>query len=124
MSIEGLVVQEASRHITEYGCVANMEPMALHILKTSQKPLVRKMRGWMRRTALRQALEAEKEQKRMNDELRQDPYRKGASLRRAAVLHPYYATKAVKQGHAWGDRDFVGYVRRENPKVFPERDHI
>jgi hypothetical protein len=124
MSIEGLVVEEAYRHIDQFHHVKNMEPMALHILKTSQKPLVVAFRGWMRRAALRQALRVEREQKRMDEELAADPYARRSSWRRRAVVHPYYVEKATQQGHRFNDQDFVGFVQRENPKVFPKRDCI
>lgn len=122
MNIESLVVQEAARHIRDYGFVKNMEPMALHILKTSEKPLVSRFRDWMRRTAIAQALEAEREQKRMNDEFAHTEYSRKSALRRQAVIHPYYAAKATHQGDSWNDRKFIGKVRRENPKCFPQRE--
>ena len=124
MSIEGLVVTEAMAHIEQFGFVKGMDPMALHILKTSSNPTVRAMRRWMRETALKQALEAEREQKKMNGELRDERYSKKSSLRRSAVIHPYYVGKASKQGHYFADKDFKGYVRRENPKVFPQREAL
>lgn len=122
MNIETLVVQEAARHIQQFGFVKNMEPLALHILKTSEKPLVARFRSWMRRTALAQAREAEREQKRMNDEFSHTEYARRGSLRRAAVIHPYYAAKAVNNGDSWNDKKFVGEIRRENPKCFPQRE--
>jgi hypothetical protein len=121
MSIEKLVVAEAMRHIRDFGFVKNMEPMALHILKTSEKPLVANFRDWMRRTALKQAREAERTQKRMNDEFSHTSYRPG-NMRRAAVIHPYYAAKAVQNGDSWNDGKFVGRVRRDNPRCFPRRE--
>lgn len=121
MSIEKLVVAEALRHIRDFGFVKNMEPMALHILKTSEKPLVASFRDWMRRTALKQAREAESEQKRMNDEFSHTSYKSG-NIRRTAVIHPYYASKAVQNGDSWNDGKFVGRVRRDNPRCFPRRE--
>lgn len=121
MTIEALVVNEAARHIRDFGFVKHMEPLALHILKTSENPLVANFRTWMRRTAVKQALEAEREQKRMNDEFAHTDYRRG-NIRRAAVIHPYYASKAVQQGDSWNDKKFVGRVKRDNPKCFPQRD--
>ena len=123
MSIDVLVVNEAMRHLRNFGFVKNMEPMALHILKTSEKPIVAQFRNWMRRTALEQARQAEIEQKRMNDEFAHTSFKSGGTLRRAAVIHPYYATKAVQQGDSWNDKKFVGRVRRDNPKCFPQRDN-
>lgn len=123
MNIETLLVNEAMRHIRDYGFVKNMDPMALHLLKTSEKPLVANFRNWMRRTAVAQAREAEREQKRMNDEFAHTDYRRG-NIRRAAVIHPYYASKAVQQGESWNDKKFVSKVRRENPKCFPQREAV
>ena len=122
MTIEGLVVNEAMRHIEAFGCVKNMDSLALHILKTSERPSVVAMRGWMRRAAVETALAAEREQKVMNDESAQEWYSRKSSIRTRGVVHPYYATKAVKQGHAWSDKDFVNHIERENPKVFPKRE--
>lgn len=123
LAIDALVVNEAMRHIQDFGCVKNMEPFALHILKTSEKPLVSQFRHWMRRTAIEQAQIAEREQKKMNDEFAHTSYKSGNELRRTAVIHPYFATKAVKNGDSWNDKKFVGRVRRDNPRCFPQRDN-
>jgi hypothetical protein len=124
MTIEALVVNEAMRHLQDFGFIKNMEPMALHILKTSQKPIVAGFRDWMRRTAIAQAQQAEREQKRMNDEFAHTEYKSRNNFRRSAVIHPYYATKAVKQGASWNDPKFVGRIKRDNPRVFPKRDAV
>jgi hypothetical protein len=123
MSIERLVVDEAMRHIRDFGFVRNMEPFALHILKTSEKPLVARFRTWMRRTALKQAVEAEREQKRMTDEFAHTEYNRKSPIRRRAVIHPYYVAKAAHQGDSWNDKKFIGRLQRDNPKVFPQRDY-
>ena len=122
MNVETLVVSEAVRHIRDYGFVKNMDPMALHILKTSERPIVSAFRDWMRRTAIAQALQAEREQKKMNDEFAHTDYARKSPIRRKAVIHPYYASKAVQQGDSWNDPKFVGRVQRENPRCFPQRD--
>ena len=122
MNLDTLVVQEAIRHIKDYGFVRNMDPMALHILKTSEKPLVSGFRDWMRRTAVKQATEAEREQKRMNDEFAHTEYARRSPIRRRAVIHPYYAAKAAQQGDSWNDKKFVGRIQRDNPRCFPQRD--
>jgi len=122
MTIEALVVEEAVRHIADFGCVKNLDPMTLHILKTSEKPLVVEMRKWMRREAVKQALEAEREQKKINDQFANEPVRKGAPMRRCAVIHPWYATQMMKQHNTtWQDKDFVQSVKEANPKLFPSR---
>ena len=122
MTIETLVVQEALKHIKQYGFVKNMDEMALHVLKTSDKPLVSHFRDWMRREALRTQQSAQNAQKRMSDEFAHTDYWRKGSLRRAAVIHPYYASKAVQNGDSWNDKRFVGRVRRDNPKIFPQRE--
>lgn len=120
--IDVLVVNEAMRHIHDFGFVKNLDPMALHILKTSESRLVSGFRNWMRGTALKQAREAERAQKRMNDEFSQTSYKSGNNLRRTAVIHPYYASKAVQNGDSWNDRKFVGRIKRDNPNCFPKRE--
>ena len=122
MTLEALVVNEAARHIAEYGFVKNMDSMALHILKTSQRPIVASFRDWMRRTALQQAQQAEREQKKMNDEFAHTEYARKSQIRRSAVIHPYYASKAVQQGESWNDGKFVQKLKRDNPRCFPVRD--
>lgn len=122
MSIEGLVVNEALAHIEQFGFVKNMDPFALHILETSQNPSVVAMRHWMRREALKTFYRAQARQLKMNQEIADEPYNKRAGLRRSAVIDPYFTDKAVQQGHAWGDKDFVGRVKRDNPRCFPKRE--
>ena len=77
----------------------------------------------MRREAIRQCLEAEREQKEMNKVLAGSPASRGASGRRAALLHPYYVAKEA-QTHktTWNDRDFVASTKRDNPALFPKRE--
>ncbi len=77
----------------------------------------------MRREAIRQCLEAEREQKEMNKVLAGSPVRRGASVRRAALLHPYYAAQMRdKHKTTWNDRDFVASVKRDSPALFPKRE--
>jgi acylphosphatase len=125
MSIEGLVVEEAARHIALYGCVRNMDPMSLHILKTSENPTTRAMRAWMRSKALQQVRRAEQEQIVLNKSLADAPVAKGASVRRRASIAPYYAEQMrITHNASWSDPDFVGSVREAQPKMFPRRDVI
>lgn len=115
---------EVMQRLSLQGTVKGMDSYALHMLKTSQHPLLRFRRSWMRSEALRQCLEAEKEQKVMNNQLAKEPVRRGA-IRRAAVLHPYFADKMRKTHNAsWSDKDFVGSVRRDSPALFPKRETI
>lgn len=64
-SVATLVDDEAMRHISLFGCVKGMEPYALHMLKNSPHPVLRFRRNWMRRAALQQHLEAERNQKKI-----------------------------------------------------------
>lgn len=64
-SVATLVDAEAMRHISLFGCVKGMEPFALHMLKKSDHPVLRFRRRWMREVALRQHLEAERNQKKI-----------------------------------------------------------
>jgi hypothetical protein len=64
-SVATLVDTEAMRHISLFGCVKNMEPFALHMLKNSPHPVLRFRRNWMRQVALKQHLEAERNQKKI-----------------------------------------------------------
>ena len=91
MSIDGLVCEEAMRHIALYGCVRNMDAMSLHILKTSENPLPKAMRTWMRAKALQQVRQAEREQVRLNQQIADAPVARRATLRRCASIAPYFA---------------------------------
>ena len=122
MSIEGLVVDVVMPHIDEFHHVKNMDPKPLHILTTSENPTVVAMRQWMRTEALKTLYRAQARQEKMDEEFANEPYSKRSDIRRSAVIDPYFMTKAIQQGHAWGDKDFVGRVRRDNPKVFPKRE--
>ena len=64
-SVATLVDEEAMRHIALFGCVKGMDPLALHMLKKSPHPVLRFRRQWIRRTALEQHLEAERNQKKI-----------------------------------------------------------
>jgi hypothetical protein len=126
MNIAALVDDEAMRHLSMFGCVKNMEPFALHMLKHSQEPILRFRRDWMRRTALRQHLDSEKRQQKINDQFRHEPYRKSASMRKAAVIDPHLAAESLhyNQGASWNDRKFLGAVRAEAPAIFPQREAV
>jgi hypothetical protein len=125
MNIETLVLKEAIRHLKDFSRVKNMDPMALHILKTSEEPLLVEMRGWMRREALRQFLEASRGQERMNTEFSKEPYSRKSSWRRSAVLHPYFAaTLPQRDKTSWNDSDYIGSLKRDNPEIFPKRESI
>jgi hypothetical protein len=122
VSIEALVDLEAMTHLANHGCIKGMDPYAQHLLKTSNHPLMRFRRDWIRREALRQCLEAEREQKEMNKQLAASPVRRGAPIRRAAVLHPYFAAQMPKAHKTtWNDPGFIASVKRDSPGCFPKR---
>ena len=123
MNVAEIIDAEVMSHLGLYGCIKNLDPYAQHLLKTSNHPLMVARRTWMRREALRQCLEAHAEQKEMTKELASDVWNKKASIRKSAVIHPYFIEDLRrKQGGSFKDKDFVGYVKREEPHLFPKRD--
>lgn len=124
MSVAEIIDEEVMNHLSNFGCVRNLDPMALHLLKTSEHPLMRFRRNWMRATALRQAREATRRQTKINEEFAREKVRRGASLRRAAVIDPWFAQEMkIRHSTTWNDREFVGSVRRDNPTIFPRREY-
>jgi hypothetical protein len=123
MSIEGLIDQTVMEHLSMYGCVKNMDPFAIHVLKTSQHPLMRFRRDWMRREALKQCIEATKEQQLANKQLAAIPHPKGMNARQDASVRPWLVQDMARRHKAdWHDPDFLRYVKREEPNIFPKRD--
>lgn len=123
MSIPEIIDQEVMSHIGTFGSVKNMDPFALHILKKSQDPLMRFRRWWMRKVAVQQALDAEKRQKYISDQFKDQPKDRAKTMRRAAVIDPYYMAEMPRRhGTSWGDKDFIGSVREANPAIFPKRE--
>lgn len=122
MSIEGLIDQTVMEHLSAFGCVKNMDPVAIHMLKTSQHPILRFRRNWMRRTALKQVQEATARQVKMNSELAKVPNQKGSTIRQAACIDPWIAEDMRRRHNAqFSDKDFTGFVKREEPAMFPKR---
>lgn len=126
MNIAALIDAEVVRHLSMFGCVKNMDAFAIHMLKHSEEPILRFRRDWMRRTALQQHLDAEERQKKINDQFKREPYRKGASMRKAAVVDPHLVAESTHYNKeaSWNDRKFLGDVRREAPDIFPKREGI
>jgi hypothetical protein len=123
MSIEGLIDQTVMEHLSMFGCVKNMDPFAVHMLKTSEHPLMRFRRDWMRREALKQCLEATQHQTKLNTDLASHPHPKGMNGRLNASISPWFVGDMAKRHNAsWNDPDFQGYVKREEPSIFPKRD--
>jgi hypothetical protein len=123
MTIEGLIDLQVMENLSLYGNISRMDSYAVHLLKTSEHPLLRFRRGWMRRTALKQHLDAERRQKKINEQFKSEPYDKKASIRKAAVIDPHLASEMRHYNNAsWNDKAFIGDVRREAPAIFPKRD--
>jgi hypothetical protein len=122
MSIEGLIDQTVMEHLSMYGCVKNMDAVAIHMLKNSQHPILRFRRDWMRRTALRQVQEATERQSKMNSALAKIPHQKGANMRQNASLDPWLAEDMRRRHKAeLNDKEFTGFIKREEPAIFPSR---
>jgi len=123
MNVAEIIDDQVMQHLGLYGTCQNLDPYAMHLLKTSQHPLLVARRTWMRQEALRQCLEAHAEQKEMTKELAGDVWNKKASIRKSAVIHPYFIDD-LKQKHngSFKDKDFVKFVKREEPDFFPKRD--
>jgi hypothetical protein len=123
MTIEALIDHEVMRHLSLYGTIKRMDPFAQHILKTSQKPIMRFRRDWMRREALRQCLEATRDQSTLNESVAKTSPRKGSSARLNASVHPYFAGSMRERDKAdWNDKDYLKFVKREEPSIFPRRE--
>lgn len=109
-------------HLAIRGCVKGMDPFALHLLKTSQDPILRFRRWWMRETAIRQAIRAEKRQVKINDRFKQLPRRKGADIQQEAILDQHLKDASRHYANAsWTDDSFINAVKREAPTIFPKR---
>src|SRR5678815_4920785 len=89
VNIPLLIDQEVMRHLALFGCCKNLDSYALHMLKTSEHPVLRFRRDWMRREALKQHLEAEARQKKANDQFKRVPLNRKASMRQTAVIDPH-----------------------------------
>ncbi len=123
MTVAELIDEAVMENLALYGCVKNLDPYALHLLKTSQHPILRGRRVWMRKQALKQCLDAEKQQAKLNSELAKIPHDKRMNMRQSASVAPYYAETMRRQHNAeWNDRDFIGFVKREEPAMFPRRE--
>jgi hypothetical protein len=119
MSIPEIVHLEVMRHLSLFGCVKGMDPFALHMLKKSSDPLLEGTRNWMRATALRQLQEGNFRQGKISEQLAQEPVNKASTLWRSAVIDPYLKGDMEHRHKAsWNDKDFVGFVKREEPKMF------
>ncbi len=119
MNVEMLVDQTVMQHLALFGCVKNMDAFAQHMLKTSEHPVLRFRRQWMRKVALKQHLEAEQRQKQINDQRKARPDAKLSDMRREAVIDPHLSAEMLHYNDVtWNDKNFVGAVRAEAPAIF------
>ena len=121
MSVAELIDQQVVEHLSLYGCVRNMDAYAQHVLKTSDHPLMVFRRTWMRKTALRQHLDAEARQKKITDEFKTDPVRRGASVRRRAVFDSHLAAEIEHYVRA-PIKEQLSDIKAEAPALFPKRE--
>lgn len=115
-----LIDYEVMTHLAQFGSIKRMDPYAQHLLKTSEHPVMRFRRSWMRREALRQHLEAEHRQKKINDQFKDQQSPKGMSMRRAAVVDHHLSAEMLhyNKSATWNDKNFLGTVRQEAPAIF------
>ena len=108
-------------HIANFGCIKNMDAFAQHMLKTSEHPIMRFRRDWMRRIALQQHLEAEKRQDKMNKAFKAIPRARGSSVMQEAVLDPHLAGEMRHYANA-EITEMKGAIKAEAPAIFPRRE--
>lgn len=125
MTIAELVDYEVMRHLSLYGCIKNADPMVQHLVKTSDDPLMRFRRHWIRQEALRQCLEATRVQPKLNESVARAPHKRGMNARLNASIHPYFVGE-MRHRHKtdWADPDFQKFVRREEPQIYPKRESV
>jgi hypothetical protein len=123
MNIPALIDDTVMQHLALYGCCKNLDPYALHMLKTSEHPILRFRRDWMRREALKQHLEAERNQKKLNDGFKRVPLNRGSSMRQSAVIDQHLNAEMLHySGAQWQDKGFMRDVKAEAPAIFPKRE--
>jgi hypothetical protein len=121
MNIAAVIDAEVMHHLELYGCVKNMDPLAIHLLKTSNHPVLRYRREWMRAEALRQVLEAHREQPKMNKLVADEPVNKKSAFRQSALIHPYFKAEMAHRHKTNWNKDFIRSVRKGTPDLFPKR---
>jgi hypothetical protein len=120
-----LVDEIVMHHIGWKGSIKSADPYIQYLVKTSDHPLLRFRRHWIRATALRQALEAAPEQRKMGQQLAQMPARRGELMRQTGIIHPHYAEDMRRRHNAsLNDPDFLKFVKREEPAMFPPRQAV
>jgi hypothetical protein len=74
-------------------------------------------------TALRQHLEAERRQKKLNDQFKKEPFKRGSNMRKTAVIDEHLSAEMLHYNQTeWSDKKFLGNVRAEAPAIFPKRE--
>jgi|SRR6266851_1368458 len=121
MTITQLVDDEVMRHIGLFGTIKGADPFVQHMLKKSQDPVLRFRRWWMRDTAVKQCLAAEKRQVKINDQFKDEPFNPRASVRRQAVIDPYYMADMARRHNTSWNKDFINSVKESQPAMFPRR---
>jgi len=123
MTVAEIIDDQVMTHLSLYGCVKGMDEYAKHVLKTSDHPLMVFRRTWMRETALRQHLDAEARQKKITDEFKSDPVRRGASVRRRAVIDHHLAAEMEHYNKTPITKQ-LNDIKAEAPALFPVRETI
>jgi hypothetical protein len=121
MTVAELVDEEVMTHLALHGCVRGMDPYAQHLLKTSDHPIFKFRRAWMRSTALQQHLEAEARQAKITNEFKQEPVRRGAAVRRRTVLDPHLMAE-MEHYNGMPITEQLSEIKAEAPALFPRRE--
>lgn len=116
-NVARLIDEEAMRHIALFGCVKGMDPFALHMLKKSQDPTLRFRRYWMRQTAIRQHIEAERNQKRIIEKRKHQGLQKLDTMRNDAEIDSQWFNE-MRHYNKEPISQYQNKVRQELPRVF------
>lgn len=116
-SMAVLIDEVVMQNLALYGRIRNSDPYLQHLVKTSDHPVMRFRRRWMRQEAIRQLRAARQNQTKLNET--REPSRRGGDIRRLAVIDPYLKEEmAYRHGTQWNDPGFIKSVREEAPKLF------
>ncbi len=122
MTVAELVDEAVMQNLALYGCVKNLDAYALHLLKTSQHPILRFRREWMRQTALRQHLDAEQRQVKINGEFKSVPKQRG-TIQQSAVIDNFLAGELRHYNNApITERAHMRAIKADAPAIFPRRE--
>jgi hypothetical protein len=121
MSIVEIVDLEIMTRLSQFGTIKGIDNFALHMLKTSDEPLMRFRRDWMRREALKQHLEAEKRQNKMNSVFKGTSFDRKANMRQEAVIDHHLAAEMRHYNNA-ELKELKPAIKSEAPAIFPKRE--